>query len=409
MKTGFQRSRGAIGREKLITLGCQGLGWLFDFFQGKSPRLSDLPPKARLLILKPCCLGDVVLTTPAVAALREALPEARLDYAVSNWARPVVENNLRLNAILDTGSKGSKFSLKGYLSFIWQLRKTHYQGIIVFDRSPILNLIPWLAGAKIRAGLDSAGRGFALNVRATLTPSNPVPFSRYSGDMSIKHEAEIYLDIVTELGVKVTQPKSEFFPSELARSQVQQKAAEVGLELNQPFAVIHPGGGNNPDTNVPSKRWPAPNFSRIAEKLTQQGYQVVVIGAPDRLDRELADELLQTFSGDKAKIFDTVGRFDIGENGALFEKAALFVGNDTGLMHLAGACGTAVVAVFGPSNPLSYGPYTPRGRAVAPLESSTLAGLPLTEYQRLSGEQGGIQTVSVERVWEACGEVLRTE
>ena len=416
-----QRSRWAVGREKLITLGCRSLGRLFDLFQGKPPQLADLPANAHLLILKPCCLGDVVLTTPAIVALREALPQARLDYAVSGWARPVVENNLWLNATLDTGSKGSHFSFKSYLAFIWRLRKFHYQGIIVFDRSPLLNLIPWLAGAKIRAGLDSAGRGFALNVRAILIPS-PSPTSNPSrpnhnhpnqpnhlGDMSLKHEAEIYLEVLKALGIAVSQSSVNFFPTAPARAQVQHKAAELGLDFYHPFAVIHPGGGNNPDTHVLSKRWPSPNFARIAEKLTQQGYQVVVIGAPDRGDRELADELLQAFSGDSSRIFDAVGCFDIGESGALFEKAALFVGNDTGLMHLAAACSTAVVAVFGPSNPLSYGPYTSRGRAVAPLETSALGGLPLSEYQRLSAEQGGIQTVSVERVWQACQEVLSFE
>lgn len=366
---------------------------MFRLFERNSANLRDLPTGARVLILKPCCLGDVILTTPVIAAIREALPHAHLEYAVSDWSKPVVEGNPRLDGILDTGVSGSSFTLKQYLAFTRKVRRQHYSAIIVLDRSPLLNLLPWLAGAKLRVGIDSRGRGFALNIR-----------SRLERNAIIKHEAEIYKDVLRAAGLDPTAAKMEFYPSDKAKSKVAKFLGELPAfqNSNGKLVVIHPGGGNNPDTLVKSKRWKPENFAEIATRLITKDYTVIIIGALQQGDGELAERLLQAIPESLAEsVIDTVGMFNIDESGALFEKAALFIGNDTGLMHLAVACGTKVIAIFGPSNPIAYGPYTARGKAVYPPNLDWKSNLPLHEYETISAAQGGIEKVTVSQVWEA--------
>lgn len=399
MSSGFRRSRVAALRESSISFICRRLSRIFGFFQKHTPVPADLAPNAHILILKPCCLGDVVLTTPVIAALREAFPESQLDYAVSQWSMPILKNNSHLNNIVDTGVKGSSFSLKGYVSFLLKIRRANYDAIFVLDRSPLLNLLPWLAGAKIRAGIDSWGRGFALNVRAN-----------WQRDAVAKHEAELYLEVVRAFGLTPNKPRLQFFPSDKERRKAREFLSwQLGTNFaNGNVAVIHPGGGNNPDTMVLSKRWPAVNFAQIACLLLEQNYSVLLVGSPERGDRELADAVLAAIPESvRPKIIDAVGKFDIGESGALFEQTDLFIGNDTGLMHLAAASRAAVVAVFGPSSPAVYSPYTPRGRAVAPLEAAGAAGMPISEYSSLSALHGGIETVTVAQVWEAITELQK--
>ncbi len=447
----MQRKAIAQIRENLITLICEVLRGLFDL--GERARkaaipksLLELPNGARVAIIKPCCLGDVVLATPVVRLLNETHPDLKLEFVVSDWAKPVLESNPRLSALIPTGFTGSSFSPHQYLNLVIRLRRQKYQAALVLDRSPLLACLPWLAGIPLRAGLDSRGRGFALNHRSRLEATDP-----------IRHEAEIYLSVakllivnspksqpfLTQSSVRSPQSLAEFYPGEQARRSFEEKALELGLDLGQFIAVIHPGGGQNPDTTVLSKRWPAANFAAIAQKLGASGVQVVVIGA--KSDRDLAEEVssfkfqVSSFkensevrsrkseafpdnsapsnnqqlttnnsvsSHNRQPIFNACEKFDIAESGALFERAGLFLGNDTGLMHLAAASGTPVVAIFGPSSPVAYGPFTTKGKTVSPLNQTAPAGLPLAEYQMLSAEAGGIAAISVAQVWEALQEFL---
>jgi heptosyltransferase II len=350
--------------------------------------LADLPDSARVLIIKPCCLGDVLLATATVRALSEARPDLQLEFLVSDWARAALTENPRLTRIVPSGVEGSDFSPSEFGALVKKLQEEKYAAALVLDRSPRLNLLPLLAKIPRSAGLDSRHRGFALNVRASVSPV-------------LKHEAEVYLDVVRALGVEPQNPRTEFIPPHSDNQKYKQKTAGLGITRARPLAVIHPGGGYNPDTKVLSKRWLPENFGEIAARLAREGYQVVVIGA--NTDRALVETVVATTND--PQVINACESFNLGETGALLSQARLFVGNDTGIMHLAVACGAAVVAVYGPSSPVSYAPYTGKGRTVAPVTPTVQAGLPLKEYERLSAAEGGIASVTIEAVWEAVKEL----
>ncbi len=387
-------------REGVITLTCRILSRAFDLparlLSRHDPDLADLPPGSRVVFIKPCCLGDVLLATATIETVSRSFPALRLDFVVGEWSRPALQGNPRLDRLIPTGTTGSRLTWRQYLTLALRLRREHYAAALVLDRSPRLNLLPWLAGIPLRAGVDNRWRGFALNRRATQPPG-------------LRHEASVYLAVAHVAGADITAARLEFYPGAEDVVFIEQYATRAGLDLDRPFAVIHPGGGQNPDTKVLSKRWPPARFGRITARLLHKGWQVVIIGATS--DCPLATEVIATACaefGFSAGLINACGELNLGQSGALLSRADLFIGNDTGFMHLAVACGAAVIAVFGPSSPVAYGPFMQPGRAVAPLHPNALSGLPLEEYQALSVAAGGIESVTVERVWQAVEEVLGT-
>src|SRR5205085_1519723 len=155
------------------------------------------------------------------------------------------------------------------------LRRSHYDLCLTLDRSPRVGLVAWLAGIPLRAGLDSAGRGFAHNLRVPVPP--------------IRYEPELYLDVPRALIPQTPRAKVEFtpmqfFPTAEDKAAIAQLLAEAHLtadtSLARPLIAVHPGGGNNPGTQLPSKRWPAERFAAIADRLLEQlDAQLILVGA----------------------------------------------------------------------------------------------------------------------------------
>lgn len=359
-------------RDVLVGLICRLFG--LPFRLRKPPAF---PPSPRaILILKPCCAGDILLSTPLLAALRRAYPQARLDYAVGPWSRPLLESNLRLDGLIDCGPVGSRrYGWGDYWALVQRLRAGDYEAAFVLERSPLISLLPYLAGIPHRVGLDSGGRGFSLTVR--------VP-------VKMKHEAELYLDTARAVGLEVERPALEFYtrPEERERAQAL-------LDEAHPLVAIHPAGGRNPGMYLPAKRWPSERFAAIADRVIESGGSVVLIAGPG--DEGIAAEVTERMRNEPLNL---TGKLTWGETGAVLERCDLCLGNDTGAIHLAVAVGTPVVAIFGPSDPRMYGPYD--NKSVALWKGSEN----LPPLRQVNPEDASIEAVTVEEVWEAANSVL---
>ncbi|MBI4316988.1 MAG: lipopolysaccharide heptosyltransferase II [Chloroflexi bacterium] len=346
-------------------------------------RLRD--PKA-IAILKPCCLGDVLMATPTLASLRSAFPDARIAFVVGSWSRAVISGNPKVDEVIDCGRVGAGrgYSLAEYLSLVRCLRQGKFDACFVLERSLWLTLVPYLAGIPARIGLDSEGRGFSLNVR--------VPCKE------IKHEAELYLDTVRAIGVVPGEPRLEYFVDEEDRAST---AALLG-EKNAagPLVVIHPGGGANPGMLLTAKRWPARRFAAVADRLAEEfGARIVLAGS-----NEDAEVVANVKSGMRSAYLDLHGRLTLGQLAAIVEKADLFIGNDTGPMHLAVAVSAPVVAIFGPSDARMYGPYSNTAAVVfsdVPCRPCFTRGA----YPECS-EHVCTERIEVDQVWRAARDLL---
>ena len=198
---------------------------IVDVVQG-GPALPVAP--RRLVVLKSCCLGDVLLATPLLAALRRAYPRARLVAGVGRWARPALLNNPDLDGLLDLETVGlGRLRPAVSTRVVRRLRAGRFDVALVLDRTPVLTALPLLAGIPVRAGIDSAGRGFPLNVR--------VPWE------AVEHEAELFLRVGAALDVPTHDAQLRFVPTEDDHARADELWHQAGLGGARSKAVCASG------------------------------------------------------------------------------------------------------------------------------------------------------------------------
>jgi ADP-heptose:LPS heptosyltransferase len=304
------------------------------------------PVPRRVVLILPCCIGDVVLSTAVLCSLRRAYPDAHIIWAVGSWSRDAIARHPDLNGTLDTGPAALPVKTPGgFWRFVRQLRAGNYDLAISLIRSPLMSLAVALSGIPVRAGVDSAGRGFGYNVRAAVDPATE------------RHEAEIYLDVARVLGIEAggcyaaTPPH----PDDLAAA----RRTLESLQISGPFAVINPAGGSNPGMVLDAKRYPPHGLSVIARGLQANGLKVVIVAGPK--DGPIVEALQREMD---APLPALAGALTLTQTGALASLANVYIGNDTGLTHLAAASGAKTVMLMGPSSPKRYAPFTLNSLAV---------------------------------------------
>lgn len=298
----------------------------------------------RIVLILPCCIGDVVLATPVLQALRRAYPTAHITWAIGSWSRPAIARHPLLDSILDTGPAALPVKTPaGFVRFVRGLRAGHYDLAVSLVRSPLMSLALLLSGIPHRAGLDSAGRGFGYTIRAAIDPLQP------------RHEAEIYLDVPRALGLDVSG----------CRANIPVDAADLErvralLPGDKPLLIINPAGGRNPGMTLDVKRWPPGHFAALADRLAVKldARLVLLAGPGDGAIIAAVQSRLQT----PAQVF--LGILSFGEIAALASLSRLYIGNDTGLTHLAAAAGAPTAMILGPSDPARYAPFTDNALAL---------------------------------------------
>ncbi|GAB4527342.1 MAG: putative lipopolysaccharide heptosyltransferase III [Anaerolineae bacterium] len=301
------------------------------FPQRPAPRT----PPARIVLILPCCIGDVVMATAALMALRRAYPHAHITWAVGSWSRRAIENHPMLDAIIETGTGANPAAgLRGVWTFGRRLRG--FDLAVSLVRSPWMSMAVWLSGVPYRAGIDSAGRGFGYNLRARLDPEERL------------HETDIYLAVVRALGIDTTGCA----PSVPVTASVDDLLAVRGIAHD--FVVINPAGGSNPGMVMDSKRWPAAHFAALIQRIQAAGgVQVVLVAGPS--DQPIVEAVQ---AGLHTPVPAFVGELSFQQVAALAAQARAYIGNDTGLTHLAAAAGARTVMILGPSDPARYAPYS---------------------------------------------------
>jgi len=295
-----------------------------------------------IVVIKPCCLGDLIMTTPLLEVLQHNYPQASITYVAGNWSKVIVEHTPAVSHVIDCGTIGipGRYTMQDYFRLARLLRRSSFDLAFVLDRSPMLTLLPWLAGVPRRVGPDSLGRGFSLTDRVAVSAS----------PLHLQHQAEIYLDLARAIGLSVASPRMQFVPTIAEKQQI---PPDSHLRI-----AVFPGGGSNPGMQLTSKRWPLERYREIVRRLVlERNVHVLLIGGPD--DKVLTQKLLEGLTIPDDMVTDLAGKTSFGEMAAYLEACALFIGNDSSPMHLAAAVGTPVVAIFGPTSPQEYGPYPP--------------------------------------------------
>jgi len=308
----------------------------------------------RILAVKLADLGDLLTITPALQALRAAHPSARIDLLTPPSSARLLQDAAYLDRVL-TFDKFAFDSIRGILNvkgvvntlrFLAQLRVARYDALVLFHHFTTrwgtlkFAALSLAAGARVRAGLDN-GRGWFLTYRVV------------DEGFGAMHEADYWLKVASLVGADKEAGWEPHMPiSEHDRVSAVDVLGDSG---SGPLIAIHPGAGAYSRARI----WPVERFGEVARSLVKSyNAKVVILGGPDEV--EAASKLEGMMNGHS--VTNLAGRTSIHETAAVIERCDLFIGNDSGPMHIAAAVGTPVVAVFGPSNSQAWGPYTPPGQ-----------------------------------------------
>ena len=304
----------------------------------------------RVLILRDCCLGDLLMATPLIRALRETWPGVEVDVAVGPWARAALDGHPGVHALVPDPKlwKRRGRPLWGSLRGLWQLRARGYDATFTLEVGFQPSLLAWLTGAPRRFGYRFQGRR-VLHTDVV---------ERHVND---RYEGEAHLELAGLAGAEARGAELEYPVSDAAAEAARVRLEAAGLTPGGYVAFL-PGGGTNPGTVMPEKRWPASRYGELAQ-LVRQHHDLPVLllgGGGD----QAACQAIAASAGEGVHDWCPAG--SVPESAALLSAAAAAVANDSFGMHLAAAVGTPVVALFGPTDPATV---APRGEHVRVITS----------------------------------------
>ncbi len=348
-----------------------------------------LSENTSMVLIKRGGIGDFIIMTPALKALRNRYPKARIDIIVSSEK---IKRFLTHYQLLDeivvmppvlfqpTPTLEHNLDLSAILKLRHQVRRNEYEVAICCNHfipqdASFFSALMIASGAKYRVGLDCGSTDGFLDVKIP-----DLGFGAW-------HEAEYQIALVEALDAPVLE-RQLFVPinASLRERAHQRLAATFGDQMTRPLVAIHPGCFHA----FPARRWGAEKFAAVADKIYLEfGGQVLLLGGPEeaslrtQVQSSLRSELLcHTLSGDD----------DLLITAALLEQCDLFIGNDSGLMHLATAVGTPTLGIFGLTNPRAWGPYMPQTPNMARSVYRELPCRPCNYVGLHSGDQLGCAT-----------------
>ena len=335
----------------------------------------------RVLVVRLRSIGDTVLSTPSLIALRRFLPDARIDVLLEDWVASVLEGFDAVDNVL-TVAKDTKSRIK----IAHRIRRNKYDVVFNLHGGTTSTFFVRASGAKHRIGFANYRYSFLYNHLL----SSPLDFWK----QKFAHSAEQQLALFGFVGIPVEdKPKSHLKVAKSAENSIKEKLAQSQIpNPKSQIALVHPIAAFD------TKQWATENFARVSEFLSAKGFQSVAVAT--KKERGVLENLKQ-ISAAPILTFDDL---TLPEITALASQAKIFVGNDSGIAHIAAAVGTPSVVVFGSSNRHHWRPWTdaPNEIVYEKLPCQPCAGYFCKEF----GEPECIKNVSVESVIKAIGKVL---
>jgi len=346
----------------------------------------------RILLIRLREIGDVVFTTPAIRGLRQQFPDADITYVVEPAAAPVVAANPHLNNVIVSRGRRGVAGFIDDLVLAARLRARHYDLVVDFHSGPRSSLLAWLSGAPTRIGYDVPGRGWMYTTRV------PRPRS-----IRARHAVANQWDLLNALGIATPDPvhsPAEMAPDTRAVESVDARLAALGAGRDHELIVIHVSAGN------PFRRWPPDAFASLVAMLVRDHprRRVVVVSGPS--ERVAATTVIEQArsrvdAGDRDRVLPPQA-FTLAEIRALMDRAALFVGGDSGPMHIASTSTVPIVGLYGPTLPVRSEPWrAPR----FPSEAAEVSGLecrPCDQRVCVHGDFRCLTWLAPEQVLEAA-------
>jgi heptosyltransferase II len=299
----------------------------------------------RILVRAVNWLGDAVMTTPALDAIRASFPAARITLLATPLVAELFSPHDRIDEVLIYYKKGCHAGLGGRLRLAGELRARRFDLAILLQNAFDAALIAWLAGIPVRIGYRTDGRRLLLSHGAPL-----------SGETEKLHHVEYYLRMLAQFGVV---PGSKALSLTVTAEEEREAAAillRAGIKEDDFLLGLNPGA-----TYGSAKRWHPERFAAVADKLCQRwGGRAIITGGPD--ERGIADEIAASA---RVECLNLAGQTSVRQLMAIIRRCDFFITNDSGPMHIAAAFEVPLVAVFGPTDHTTTSPFSEKAVVVS--------------------------------------------
>jgi heptosyltransferase-3 len=297
-------------------------------------------PQRILVILFPV-LGDVLLGTPLIRALRRGYPDARIDVLVNVGCSIVLRGNPDIDEVIEIERRPD---LRDYFALARRILR-RYDLAVTMALSDRASIYAWAAARRVVTWVNPGKRYYGLIRRmysewpeTARGPTHPLQANAYVAELlSLPYDGRVVAPREPGAGERV---------------------AELLSDTHGPVAILHPG------SRLAYKQWHDQGWQTVARELQKRGYALVVTGGDD------AEELayIESLFGELEQVTVAAGRLRFGDIGELMTRAALFIGVDTSITHLAAAAGMPTVVLFGPEDPNIWAPWpVQQGRFSAPV------------------------------------------
>ncbi|HNX90335.1 MAG TPA: lipopolysaccharide heptosyltransferase II [Candidatus Omnitrophota bacterium] len=284
----------------------------------------------KIVLIRTDRIGEVLLSSVAINCVKSDCPGAAVTFVTSAYSKDLIDGREDVDEVLIVDTFMSKGWIVRAIKLAVELRRRHFDLAVVMNAHKMLHLAVFLAGIPLRVGYGRKW-GFLLN--------KTIEDSRDKGE---KHEIEYTMDLMNAVGINVPPVAPCLTVKKEKKKKVEEMLRNSGIDMMAPIIAVHPSSSN------PGKLWPWKKYAELIKMIkSEMKADVVIIG--DRESALLADDII-AMSGVRS-VGNFCGKMDLKELAAFLSMCALFVGNDTGPMHMAAAAGIPVIAIFGRNVP----------------------------------------------------------
>lgn len=342
----------------------------------------DWKTVSRVLVIRLRSIGDTVLATPSLIALKRFLPDAQIDILLEDWVAPLLDGFDAVDNVVAIGK-----SAADKLKTAWQVRKQRYDVVFNLHGGTTSTFITRASGATHRVGYSGYRYSSVYNHR--LSSSSDF------WEQEFTHSAEQQLALLGFVGVPVEdRPRSRLTVAKASLESLELKLLTKNSSFDihhSSFALMHPAAA------FATKTWATENFARTAEFLNERGLATIAVAGKNEMG------VLEALAAESKVPILTFNDLTLPEITALASRAKLFVGNDSGIAHIAAAVNTPTVVIFGSSNRNHWRPWTdaPNEIVFEELPCQPCPGYECKEF----GDPKCILSVKPERVFAAIARV----
>jgi predicted lipopolysaccharide heptosyltransferase III len=350
----------------------------------------------KILLVRLRLVGDVVFTTPAVHALRRRFPDARLDYLVETPAAPIVRHSPDLDRVIEVARPRGLGRLWHDLGLARRLRQERYDLAIDFHGGPRAAWLVRATGAPRRIGYDIPGRRVCYTTRVPWHPDLVPP----------RHSVLNQWDVLTPLGFDPPDPSTDpvrMTPGPEAVRQAEARLARAGVAGDDGLIVMHVSASN------PFRRWPRQSFAQVAAALAVENprRRIMITAGPSEADA--ADAVAYEAAGAAGAAAAAIvrcGEPPLEELQVIMSRAQLFIGGDSGPLHVAATTPVPIVALFGPTLPARSMPWRDAACRAEAIEPAPLECRPCHQRTCVPGDFRCLTGTAPARVVAAARRLL---